>query len=145
MQISGWFWLVVVVAGLLVEMMSPGLFFFLSFSCGAFAAMVSTFYGDSFRWQGGIFLGATALSFFLMRRFLAHKTMSVHGHQRTNVDALMGKRVVVTVALEPHGVGQVRVDGEVWFARSFDQRHVETGAVVEIVQIVGSHVLVRKV
>ncbi len=61
---------------------------------------------------------------------------------RTGVAALVGVKGVV---LEPVGAheGQVKLNGEVWSARSFDpQETIETGREVEVVRIDGATAVV---
>ena len=63
---------------------------------------------------------------------------------RTGTAALIGKHAVVLERIENHeGVGCVKIDGEVWTARSLDDDHViERGTRVEVVDIKGATALV---
>jgi membrane protein implicated in regulation of membrane protease activity len=63
---------------------------------------------------------------------------------RTGAAALVGKRAVVVEGIaNDEEVGRVRIDGEVWTARSFDDgAMIDTGEVVEVVAIRGATVLV---
>jgi membrane protein implicated in regulation of membrane protease activity len=63
---------------------------------------------------------------------------------RTGAAALVGKRAVVVEGIaNDEDVGRVRIDGEVWTARSFDDgAMIDTGEVVEVVAIRGATVLV---
>jgi membrane protein implicated in regulation of membrane protease activity len=63
---------------------------------------------------------------------------------RTGAAALVGQRALVVDRIaNDEGVGSVRIDGELWTARSFDDGVViGTGEVVEVVAIRGATALV---
>ena len=65
---------------------------------------------------------------------------------RTGAAALVGKQAVVLERIaNREGVGCVRIDGEVWTARSlFDDRVIEQGTVVDVVEIKGATALVTE-
>jgi membrane protein implicated in regulation of membrane protease activity len=58
----------------------------------------------------------------------------------------VGKRAVVLERVANHeGVGRVRIDNEVWTARSLDEeRVIEPGTSVEVVDIRGATALVME-
>ena len=66
--------------------------------------------------------------------------------QRAAEDALVGKRGVVVERIANHeGEGRVRIEHEVWTARSLDEDLViEVGTQVEIVDIKGATALVME-
>jgi len=62
------------------------------------------------------------------------------GHQ-----ALVGRQAVVVSEVSSQG-GQVRISGELWTARPYDETEViETGATVDVFEIQGATALVHKV
>jgi membrane protein implicated in regulation of membrane protease activity len=65
---------------------------------------------------------------------------------RTGAAALVGRRAMVLERIaNDEGVGCVRIDGEVWTARSLDDDEViEPGTVVDVVQIKGATALVSE-
>ena len=65
---------------------------------------------------------------------------------RTGTDALIGKHAVVLERIENYeGVGCVKIDGEVWTARSLhDDEVIERGTRVEVVDIKGATALVSE-
>jgi membrane protein implicated in regulation of membrane protease activity len=65
---------------------------------------------------------------------------------RTGSAALVGKRaVVVERIVNDEGVGCVRIDGEVWTARAFDEETViEPGTPVHVMAIKGATALVAE-
>ncbi|HET6698748.1 MAG TPA: NfeD family protein [Nocardioidaceae bacterium] len=62
------------------------------------------------------------------------------GHQ-----ALVGRQAIVVDEVSVHG-GQVRIGGELWTARPFDETEViEPGATVDVFEIKGATALVHRV
>lgn len=61
---------------------------------------------------------------------------------RTGAAALVGARALVLERVDAHG-GRVKIGGEVWSARSYDENQViEPGATVEVFEIEGATALV---
>jgi membrane protein implicated in regulation of membrane protease activity len=61
---------------------------------------------------------------------------------RTGTAALIGSRAVVVERVDGLG-GRVKIGGELWTARSYDEDHVlEPGARVEVLKIEGATALV---
>lgn len=57
---------------------------------------------------------------------------------RTGIAALVGRKAIVTERVDPHG-GRVKIGGEVWSARSFDEHAViEPGRTVDVISIEGA-------
>jgi membrane protein implicated in regulation of membrane protease activity len=65
------------------------------------------------------------------------------GHElKTNVQALIGSRAVVESTVDAHG-GRVRIGGQLWSARAFDETQVlETGRTVTVMEISGATAVV---
>lgn len=136
-------WLVVALLFLITEMGSPGLFFFLSFSCGAFICAFLSLWTVSPIVQGCVFLGVTGMAFFVLRIFF--HTFDVAKGGKTNVYALCGKHGYVTQCIVPDDAGYVRVEGALWMARSLHHKKIEVGTNVIVVDICGAHLVVEAV
>ena len=65
---------------------------------------------------------------------------------RTGAAALIGKQAVVVERIaNAEGVGLVRIDQEMWTARSlFDDQEIAAGTLVEVVDIKGATALVTE-
>lgn len=82
---------------------------------------------------GGLVLGARPA---LKRRF------EVRNELKTNVDALLGKRATVVSTVDHRG-GRVRIDGDVWSARTLNEAEVlETETTVLVMEISGATAIV---
>jgi membrane protein implicated in regulation of membrane protease activity len=67
----------------------------------------------------------------------------MHGEMiHTNADALIGRKAVAVSIVTQQG-GQVKLDGDVWSARAFDDKNeISPGASVTIVEISGATAVV---
>jgi membrane protein implicated in regulation of membrane protease activity len=91
--------------------------------------------------QVAVFAGVAILLLAVVRPIARrHRHMPVA--IRTGTDALVGKRGTAITEITTNG-GQVRIGGEVWSARTYDERHVvPAGAPVDIAQIDGATAVV---
>jgi membrane protein implicated in regulation of membrane protease activity len=91
--------------------------------------------------QVAVFAGVAILLLAVVRPIARrHRHMPVA--IRTGTDALVGKRGTAVTEITTNG-GQVRIGGEVWSARTYDERHVvPAGAPVDIAQIDGATAVV---
>jgi membrane protein implicated in regulation of membrane protease activity len=140
-----YFWGVIAIFFLILEMGNPGLFFFLSFFCGGLGATTATFFVESIIMQTVVFFVTTVCSLVLLRYYVMPHVGKDHSHERTNVYALQGKRGFVVHTITSQTPGLVRVNGEKWAARSVRGSTIEQGVQVEVVDIRGAHVIVKDV
>jgi membrane protein implicated in regulation of membrane protease activity len=138
-------WLIWLIAGVFAavgEILTAG-FFLAPFAVGAFAAMLAALIGGGGAVQGVVFASLTLASFALVRP-VAKRHLYTPPAIRTGTAALIGRSGIVLERIaNDEGVGSVRIDGEVWTARSFDEGVVlQPGARVEIVEIRGATAVV---
>lgn len=133
-------WLSIAVCFLIFEVGHPGLFFFLSFSCGALCAAALSYWAFAVPWQITGFLASAALALYVMRTFFADHT---HSGPQTNVYALQGKYATVTVAIPAHGTGRVKIGGEEWVAQSLHDETYAVGTRVKVIRVQGIRLLVE--
>ncbi len=134
-------WLVVSVACVIVEMMTEG-FFMLWFGIGAAAAGIAAYLGASVSWQFTFFIGVSAC-LVLSTKGLTDRMVKKSRVVKTNVDALPGRQALVTEEIRSEQAGKVKIEGELWSARSADGTRVPAGVTVTIVKVSGVHVIVR--
>jgi membrane protein implicated in regulation of membrane protease activity len=135
-------WVIFAVALGLGELHNNG-FFLAPFAIGAVLAAVVSLAGLGAAISVAIFLAASVLSLGLLRP-LAVRHRKVPPLIRTGTAALVGRRAVVVERIaNGEGVGCVKIGGEVWTARSYeDDGVIEAGAQVEVVEIRGATALV---
>ncbi len=137
-----YFWLVIAFFCLMVEMGSPGLFFFLSFFVGALAAAGASLVFSSLVVQGAVFLGGTIVALYVLKQWIAQKMFKDHPHRRTNVFAMKGKHGIMVKDVTLDKPGEVKINGEIWTARADDS--IKKGEAVEVVSVRGAHVVIKK-
>jgi membrane protein implicated in regulation of membrane protease activity len=133
------FWLVGGIALMAAEMLS-GDFFLLMIGVGALAGAGAEAVFGSTLVSVAVFAVVSIGLVTFARPWLKHR---MHGELvRTNADALIG-RTAVAVSLVDHHGGQVKLDGDVWSARSFQgEAAIEPGASVTVVEIAGATAVV---
>ncbi|MBR2864669.1 MAG: NfeD family protein [Elusimicrobiaceae bacterium] len=87
------------------------------FGTGLFGAALVSWLGLGLGWQVAVFIIASLGLFFRIRplalKHLYHKSK----HIKTNVDALIGRKVLVTMEPDEETmIGRVQVDGDSWRA-----------------------------
>jgi membrane protein implicated in regulation of membrane protease activity len=136
-------WLVVGILFLFAELVSPGLFFFVSFFLGSVAASGVAFKGGLFVAQALTFLAASLIAFLAMSYWMKGKNKFSQSHYHSNVFALIGKSVVVVEAIGHLKSGAVKSDGDIWPARALHHEEFKVGQYVEVVKVVGNHLIVK--
>ena len=140
-----WYWLMAALIFLLFELSSPGLFLFLSFSCGALFGALASWLGYSFAMQSIIALFGTICSLVILTRWVKGQLHRFTKEQHTNIYALIGKRGYILKKVTPEKFGQAKINGEVWSCKSTHQEEIEIGQEIEVVQVSGSHIVVKKI
>lgn len=135
-------WLVVTAAFGIAEVLTLGLVLGM-FALAAGAAAAAAGAGASVPVQILVFVVGAPLLLGLLRP--ARRRLTRVPHTRTGVEALVGRRALVLAPVDAHG-GQVRIGGEVWSARAYDEtQRLPAGATVDVLAIEGATALVHSV
>ena len=135
-------WLIAAVALAVGEVLTMG-FFLAPFAAGALVAALVAALGGGFVVSGLAFLAVSTVAFLGLRP-IARRHMKLPAELRTGTAALVGKTgtVVETISAD---AGCVRIDGEVWTARPYDEDDTfEAGRRVQVLQIRGATALVSE-
>jgi membrane protein implicated in regulation of membrane protease activity len=118
-------------------------FFLFPFAIGAAGAALVALLGAGTPIAVVVFAVLTAVSFGVVRP-IARRHLRTPPQIRTGTAALVGRTAVVLERIaNDEGVGCVRLDGEVWTARSYDEdRIIEPGTRVHVMEIRGATALV---
>jgi len=135
-------WLIVAVLFGIGEVATLG-FFLAPFAGGAAIAAVVSAAGMPFVGSLAIFLVVSIVLLAALRP-IARSHRRMPPQIRTGTAALVGKPALVLERIaNDEGVGCVRIDGEVWTARSYmDEETFEPGTRVQVVEIRGATALV---
>lgn len=137
-------WFVVALAFLLLELGNPGLFFFLSFFVGGMSACGATFFTEIIVWHIVLFFATTVGALVVFHYYVIPLLRKNRPHERTNVYALQGMQGFVIKTIHAQEAGLVKVNSELWAARSINGEVVEAGLLVEVVDVRGAHIIVKK-
>ena len=135
-------WLIAAVVLAIAEVLNLSFFLF-PFAIGAAGASLVSLVGLGTPVAVVVFAVLTALMFGIVRP-IARRHLSIPPQIRTGTAALIGRQAIVLERIaNDEGVGCVRLDGEVWTARSYDEdRVIEPGTRVHVMEIRGATALV---
>jgi membrane protein implicated in regulation of membrane protease activity len=136
-----WVWWMIA-AGVLAagEIFTLG-FFLGPIAVAAVAAAIVALAGAGLAVQWIVFIAVSAASLLVLRP-IARRHLRTPAQLRTGTAALVGSRAVVLERVDQDG-GQVKIGGEVWSARAYDEDQAfEPGTRVEVLKIDGATALV---
>lgn len=123
---------------IILEIGHPSLIMYLPSSIAALCAAIAAYYNCLFINQMSMFFLSSVLALWLFKKNLKKMHGSYH---RTNVDALIGKNAVVIAAISCNTPGYVKVEGQLWLARSAFS--LPLASKVRIIGVRGAHVMVE--
>lgn len=137
-------WLGVLAFAIIVEVMVAGLVS-IWFVPSALVAMVLAIFNVPYYLQIIVFLGIS-LILIVLSRTIWKKYTSVKPLEPTNSDVLIGAFAVVTEEIDNiAALGEVKVNGQRWSARSSDGKNIEIGEKVRILSIEGVKLICEKI
>ncbi|MFN2617140.1 MAG: NfeD family protein [Thermoleophilaceae bacterium] len=138
-----WVWWIVAAGVLAVgEMITTGFFLGPIALAAVLAALVAGI-GGGMALQWIVFIAASVASLGLLRP-IARRHLHLPAPTRTGAAALIGSRALVLEQVDADG-GKVKIGGEIWSARSYDEDQViEPGTRVEVLKIDGAAALVSE-
>lgn len=116
-------------------------FVFLMLALGALGAGAASALGAGFAIEVAVFSLVAVLGLLLGRPWIKARLAASTPDVRTNVHALVGARAVVLAETDAHD-GRIRLEGEVWSARTEGPPLAE-GAQVRVLAIDGATALVE--
>ena len=137
-------WLIAAVILAIGEIVSMGLFL-APFAAGAAVAAVLSAAGAGAIVEWSAFLVVSVILLAALRP-VAREHQRTRGRIRTGTAALVGQTATVVERIaNDEGVGCVRLDGEIWTARAYDDDEViEPGTRVQVLEIRGATALVTQ-
>ncbi|HEY8768890.1 MAG TPA: NfeD family protein [Thermoleophilaceae bacterium] len=136
------YWMIAAGALAAGEIVTMG-FFLGPIAIAAVLAAVVALLTDSLAVELAVFSVAAIASVGVLRP-IARSHMRTPAQLRTGTAALVGKRAVVLERVDANG-GSVKIGGEIWTARAYDEDHViEPGMRVDVMKIDGATALVAE-
>ncbi|MCL1893589.1 MAG: NfeD family protein [Holophagaceae bacterium] len=134
-------WLVLAIVLLLVEMLTPGIFYFACFSLGAFATTIIAMLEMPIWVEWSVFFAISLLAIFLVVP-IARRWMKKIPNTPVGLDSLEGQVAHVVEDIDPvSGQGQVRLsNGAIW--RAVSDASIAKGVSVEVIRVTGTRLQV---
>jgi membrane protein implicated in regulation of membrane protease activity len=139
--VEDWVWWMIAAGVLAIGEIATLGFFLGPIAVAATLAAIVAVAGAGLAAQWIVFIAAS-LSTLLVLRPIARRHLKTPARLRTGAAALVGGRAIVLERVDADG-GQVKIGGEVWSARAYDEDDsFEPGARVEVMKIDGATALV---
>lgn len=138
------FWILLAVAFSVGEILNLS-FFLAPFAVGALVAALVSAAGLALAPAVAVFLVVSAAAFGGLRP-IARRHLKTPPQIRTGTAALIGQSALVVERIENRaGLGAIKLDGEIWTARAFDEdAEIEPGTRVQVIEIRGATALVSE-
>ena len=112
------------------------------FAAGALAALIADLLGAGVTVQFVVFLAVSIICFIVTRPLV--KKFSTSKIQSTNADRCIGETAVVVEEIDNvNAKGQVKVNGNIWTARSETDEVITEGEKVTVLKIEGVKLIVK--
>lgn len=141
-MIETYVWLGILIICIVIEAATLGLTA-VWFAFGALITLFISFTSIGVWGQTFIFL-LTSSCLLYFTRPISIKYLKI-GHTKTNYESLIGKKAIVIEDIDNYqGRGQVKVDGQIWSAKTEAKEVIEKDSKVMINEVVGVKLIVSK-
>lgn len=140
---SWYIWLIIAGLFIIIETFTSGFLIFW-FGIGALVSMIISIFIEDIFIQTIIFIISSVILIFatkpFVKKFTNSQTIS------TNINSLIGKTGIVVKEIDNlASIGQVKVNGELWSAKSIDNQIISENTKVEIIKIDGVKLIVKTI
>ncbi len=137
-------WLIFSGIFLIIEIGTAGFLVFW-FAIGSLIAMIASFFVENVVVQTAIFVISSTILLFATRPFV-NKFAKTAYTNKTNAFSIEGKTAKVIQTIDPiEGKGQIKIDGEIWSAKSLDNTCISEDTKVIVEKIDGVKAIVKPV
>ena len=139
------FWLIASGIFFIAEIITTGFLVFWLGVAGLLTMCVS-FFTDNLTIQATVFVVLSAILILATKPFVKKFVNKKEATEKTNAFSIIGKKAIVIKDIDSiNGVGQIKVNGEVWSAEGIDGSNIEKGTEVEITKIDGVKAIVTPI
>jgi membrane protein implicated in regulation of membrane protease activity len=139
--VDSWLWWLIAAVGLGIPLVVTAMPEFGMFAVGAVAAAVVAGVGGGVTAQVLVFV-IVSVALIAVVRPIANRNAKQRPELRSGVEALKGRQAVVLERVDENG-GRIKLNGEIWSARSLDTGQVfEPGQKVDVAEIQGATAVV---
>lgn len=137
-----WLWMAVFIISLVIELATVNLVS-IWFTVGSLFALMANQLKLDIAYQIVIFIILSIICILLIRPLAANY---LRGNiVKTNADRAVGEHVTLLKPISENTWGEVKVNGVLWHARSYDNKPIEQGAKVEVLAIEGAKLVVKRI
>lgn len=137
-----WIWVALTIIFAVIEVCTFGLTT-IWFALAALVMVFLSFLDIPLPAQLLIFLAISGALLFFTRP-LAVRKLKI-GREKTNVDSLIGKHALVIKGIGEFEKGEVKLNGQIWSARSENAAPIAEGTKCEVIRIEGVQAIVRPI
>ena len=139
------FWLIASGIFFIAEIITTGFLVFWLGIAGLITMCIS-FFTDNLMIQASVFVILSAVLILATKPFVNKFVNKKENAEKTNAFSIIGKTAIVIKDIDSiNGVGQIKVDGEVWSAEGVNGSNIEKGTKVEIKEIDGVRAIVTPI
>ena len=139
------FWLIASGIFFIAEIITTGFLVFWLGIAGLITMCIS-FFTDNLMIQASVFVILSAVLILATKPFVKKFVNKKGNTEKTNAFSIIGKTAIVIKDIDSiNGVGQIKVDGEVWSAEGVDGSNIEKGTKVEVKEIDGVRAIVTPI
>ena len=137
------FWIILAIVTLIAELLSVGLIS-IWFTIGAGCALICSLLGLHIAVQWIVFILVSVIGLLLFRSYWVNKMKK--NIVATNIDANIGKEVLVVEDINNLlDLGAVKINGQLWSAKSINEEKIKKDTKVVIRKIEGNKVFVEEI
>ena len=139
------FWLIASGIFFIAEIITTGFLVFWLGVAGLITMCIS-FFTDNLMIQASVFVILSAVLILATKPFVNKFVNKKETTEKTNAFSIIGKTAIVIKDIDSiNGVGQIKVDGEVWSAEGVNGSNIEKGTKVEVKEIDGVRAIVAPI
>ncbi len=139
------FWLIASGIFFIAEIITTGFLVFWLGIAGLITMCIS-FFTDNLMIQASVFVILSAVLILVTKPFVNKFVNKKETVEKTNAFSIIGKTAIVIKDIDSiNGVGQIKVDGEVWSAEGVNGSNIEKGTKVEVKEIDGVRAIVTPI
>lgn len=128
-------WLIVAAALVITEVLTQ-MIWTLCLAIGCIGALVASLFGASIVWQIVIMAIVSVVAFVwlipVFKRWHEESNRKERRDDRTGMDALLGRKAIVTEEIRPGQLGRARIDGDNWQVKSSVDETIKNGSEVVV-------------
>ncbi len=139
------FWLIASGIFFIAEIITTGFLVFWLGIAGLITMCIS-FFTNNLMIQASVFVILSAVLILATKPFVNKFVNKKETTEKTNAFSIIGKTAIVIKDIDSiNGVGQIKVDGEVWSAEGINGSNIEKGTKVEVKEIDGVRAIVAPI